>query len=83
MVRGGVSKAETHAGLSAGGGLDKEWPPSCTAAGIPDARGLASTPTTWMHASGLPHLGIWPWMPPHVWWTPAQHPLLGGAVVPP
>lgn len=37
-----MSKAETDADVSAGGGLDKEWPHSCTAAGIPDARSLAS-----------------------------------------
>lgn len=77
---------QTHADVSAGGGLDKEWPPSCTAAGITNARGLSS--------QHLPHGCMllafltsgfgpwcWTWIPLHVWWIPTQHPLLGGAVV--
>lgn len=37
-----MSNAETHADVSSGGGLDKEWPLSCTVVGIPDAMGLPS-----------------------------------------
>lgn len=86
VMRRGVSNAETHADGSAGGGLNKEWH-SCIAMGIPDARSGLSTPINGcvLLAFLTSEFGLWcwTWMPLHMWWTPTQRPLRGGAVVPP